>query len=83
MNDDSDGTNLPALGEHRLGHILSVIDIACTKALLVAKHMYVKNMQSPTLIFSEEKTTTVLVILLHILPDWLEGCNFGRGRPNT
>ena len=48
-----------------------------------AKCMYVKNMQDPTLIFSEEKTTTVLVILLHILPDWLEGCNFGRGRPNT
>ena len=100
MNDDIDGTNLPALGEHRLRHILSVIDIACTEAL-VAKHMYVKkrakhmyvkkrtkrkyvkNMQDPTLIFSEEKTTTVLVILLHILPDWLEGCNFGRGHPNT
>ena len=45
--------------------------------------MHVKNMQDPTAIFSDEKTTTVLVILLHILPDWLEGCNFGRGRPNT
>ena len=45
--------------------------------------MYVKNMQGPTLIFSEEKSATELVNLPHILPDWLAGCNFGRGRPNT
>ena len=53
------------------------------EALKVAKCMHVKNMQGPTLIFSEEKTATELVNLPHILPDWLAGCNFGRGHPNT